>query len=88
MTTNAPASLARPMASARSSTGGASKPVSIALCPRRRTELRPDDRGEALVAQVARVGHLPAVLGLEVVGEAGEVVFCASVGGKWFLLGF
>ena len=76
------------MASAWSSAGGAEvrgqaggrDPVAVALLPWRRTQLGAQDRGEVVVAQVARVGHLPAVLGLEVVGEADEVVARLAVG--------
>jgi hypothetical protein len=45
-----------------------------------------DDRGEALVTQVARIGPPPAVLCLEVVGEAEEVVVRVAVG-RYDLLG-
>jgi hypothetical protein len=60
---------------------GGDDPVDVVLGPGGRAELGPDDRGEAFVAQVARVGYLPAILGLEVVGEDDKVVAGVAVGG-------
>src|SRR5215211_6154173 len=54
-------------------------PVAFALVPRGGAELGPQDRGEVLVAQRACVGDPPSVLGLEMVGEADEVVAGVAV---------
>ena len=59
---------------------GGRNPVAVALLPWRRTQLRTQDGGEVIVVQVARVGDPPAVLGLEVIGEAEEVVARLAVG--------
>ena len=53
---------------------GCRHPVGVTLRPRTGTQLRPDDRGEVVVAQGSCVGHPPAVPGLEVIREADEVV--------------
>jgi hypothetical protein len=60
-------------------------PVAVALLPRGGAKLGAYYRGETLVAQGTCVGDLPAVLGLEVVGEADEIVAGVAVGAYDFL---
>ena len=60
-------------------------PVGIALLPRGGAELGAYYRGETFVAQGTRVGDLPAVFGLEVVGEADKVVAGFAIGAYDFL---
>src|SRR5829696_8186463 len=60
-------------------------PVGITLLPRGGAELGAYYRGESFVAQGAGVGNLPAILCLEVVGEADKVVAGFAIGAYDFL---
>jgi hypothetical protein len=60
-------------------------PVAVALLPRGGTELGSQDGGEIFVSQGSRVGDPPSVLGLEVVGEADEVVASVVIGARYSL---
>jgi hypothetical protein len=60
-------------------------PVGIALVPWGGAEFGAYYGGEMLVAQGTRVGNVPAILGLEVVGQADEVVAGVAVGAYDFI---